>query len=399
MSKARELAELGAVYNSDALSNRNLIINGEMQCWQRATAATAANNSYNTVDRFRAYLNGGAYTTEKSTDNPDGTGNGSSLKCQVTTADTSIAAGEYAFINHEIEAQNLQHLQYGTSSARNVTLSFWVKSNKTGTYTVGVFKHANGATAYMYRKEYTIDAADTWEKKEFTISPTAGSTTFMTSSGGAINNNNGNGFGVSFNLMLGSNFHGTNDAWAADAKYGTSNQVNWMDSTSNNFYITQIQMEVGESATPFEHRSLGDELLRCQRYFYNPMSGGSATPAEINFTANVNYGTLVAGTNVGHFAFEVPFPVTMRAVPTLTHDISNSDFAGGSAPSGSQVSFYYQNQGYTDEAGNGNLNTLARHAASNSGCMVGTYYISPSNVRYDQFIIGASKQFHFSAEL
>tara|TARA_X000001382_G_scaffold73774_1_gene51505 strand:+ start:142 stop:1251 length:1110 start_codon:yes stop_codon:yes gene_type:complete len=253
--------------NVNQYGNRNLIINGEMQCWQRATAATAANNNYNTVDRFRPYVSGGAYTTERSTDNPNGTGNGFSLKCQVTTADTSIAAGEYAFINHEIEAQNLQHLQYGTSSAKNVTLSFWVKSSKTGTYTVGVYKHANGATAYMYRKEYTISAANTWEKKEFTISPTAGSTTFMTNSGGAIANNNGNGFGVSFNLMLGSNFHGTNDAWAADAKYGTSNQVNWMDNTSNNFYITQIQMEVGDTATDFEHRTFDDEYRKCLRYY------------------------------------------------------------------------------------------------------------------------------------
>ena len=253
--------------NINQYGNRNLIINGEMQCWQRATAATAANNNYNTVDRFRPYVSGGAYTTERSTDNPNGTGNGFSLKCQVTTADTSIAAGEYAFINHEIEAQNLQHLQYGTSSAKNVTLSFWVKSSKTGTYTVGVYKHANGATAYMYRKEYTISAANTWEKKEFTISPTAGSTTFMTNSGGAIANNNGNGFGVSFNLMLGSNFHGTNDAWAADAKYGTSNQVNWMDNTSNNFYITQIQMEVGDTATDFEHRTFDDEYRKCLRYY------------------------------------------------------------------------------------------------------------------------------------
>jgi len=253
--------------NINQYGNRNLIINGEMQCWQRATAATAANNNYNTVDRFRPYVSGGAYTTERSTDNPNGTGNGFSLKCQVTTADTSIAAGEYAFINHEIEAQNLQHLQYGTSSAKNVTLSFWVKSSKTGTYTVGVYKHANGATAYMYRKEYTISAANTWEKKEFTISPTAGSTTFMTNSGGAIANNNGNGFGVSFNLMLGSNFHGTNDAWAADAKYGTSNQVNWMDNTSNNFYITQIQLEVGDTATDFEHRTFDDEYRKCLRYY------------------------------------------------------------------------------------------------------------------------------------
>ncbi len=308
MSKARELAELGAAYDSGALSNRNFIINGEMQCWQRATAATAANNSYNTVDRFRPYLSGGAYTTERSTDNPNGTGNGYSLKCQVTTADTSIAAGEYAFINHEIEAQNLQHLQYGTSSAKNVTLSFWVKSNKTGTYTVGVYKHANGATAYMYRKEYTIDAADTWEKKEFTISPTAGSTTFMTSSGGAIANNNGNGFGVSFNLMLGSNFHGTNDAWAADAKYGTSNQVNWMDSTSNNFYITQIQMEIGTEATPFEHRSFGQELDACSRYYSREETAAGG--------AYKRYGV---GSWNSATAFEclIPLSTPLRTTPTL----------------------------------------------------------------------------------
>jgi len=324
MSKARELAELGAVYDSGALSNRNFIINGEMQCWQRATAATAANNSYNTVDRFRPYGSGGAYTTEQSTDNPNGTGNGFSLKCQVTTADTSIAAGEYAFINHEIEAQNLQHLQYGTSSAKNVTLSFWVKSNKTGTYTVGVFKHANGATAYMYRKEYTIDVADTWEKKEFTISPTAGSTTFMTSSGGAIANNNGNGFGVSFNLMLGSNFHGTNDAWAADAKYGTSNQVNWMDSTSNNFYITQIQMEVGESATPFEHRPFGDELARCQRYFCK---------IENNTGSGQYFSMLQAyGTNV--FGVLADYPVNMRTTPTAAQSGTFGAYIASSADAG-----------------------------------------------------------------
>ena len=313
MSKARELAELGAVYDGGALSNRNFIINGEMQCWQRATAATTANNSYNTVDRFRAYSSGGAYTTEQSTDNPNGSGNGFSLKCQVTTADTSIAAGEYAFVNHEIEAQNLQQLQYGTSSAKNVTLSFWVKSNKTGTYTVGVFKHANGATAYMYRKEYTIDAADTWEKKEFTISPTAGSTTFMTSSGGAIANNNGNGFGVSFNLMLGSNFHGTNDAWAADAKYGTSNQVNWMDSTSNNFYITQIQMEVGEAATPFEHRSFGDEIAKCQRYY-----------TKFLVTSNYSYyGSGIADAATSARIFK-SFPVEMNHAPVLEQSANST---------------------------------------------------------------------------
>ena len=313
---------------------RNLIINGAMQIFQRATAATQVDNSYNTVDRFRAYKNGGAYTTEKSTDNPFGTG--SSLKAQVTTADTSMAAGEYAFINHEIEAQDLQHLLYGTSSAKNVTLSFWVKSNKTGIYTVGVYKHANGATAYMYRKEYTISSANTWEKKEFTISPTAGSTTFMTSSGGAIANNNGNGFGISFNLALGSNFHGTNDAWAADAKYGTSNQVNWMDNTSNNFYITQIQLEVGDSASDFEHRSFAEELQLCQRYFQRTSSGG-----QVYFAVGHVWSSTLC-------QFQHTFPTRMRAHPSISTSGTITNLSMQSPVNVSSTSIDdYSGSGYT----------------------------------------------------
>jgi len=320
MSKARELAELGAVYDSGALSNRNVVINGGMQVWQRATAATTADSTYNTVDRFRSYKNVGAYTTEQSDDHPTGTG--FSLKAQCTTADTSVAAGEYAFINHEIEAQNLQHFQYGTSSAKNVTLSFWVKSSKTGIYTVGVYKHANGATGYMYRKEYTINAANTWEKKEFTISPTAGSTTFMTSSGGTIANNNGNGFGVSFNLAMGSNFHGANDTWETGAKYATSNQVNWVDSTSNNFYLAQVQMEVGSEATPFEHRTYLDTLLKCCRYYVKNFASIYTTQYGSNAIANVF------------------LPVPMRSTPSLTHVSGTAPDSFGANSYVPYLSFY-----------------------------------------------------------
>ena len=306
MSKARELAELGAVYDSGALSNRNVVINGGMQCWQRATAATAADSTYNTVDRFRAYKNVGAYTTERSDDHP--TGAGFSLKAQCTTADTSLSASEYVFINHEVEGQNLQHFEYGTSTAKNVTLSFWVKSSKTGIYTVGVYKHAGSATGYMYRREYTINAANTWEKKEFTISPTAGSTTFITNSGGSITNSNGNGFGISFNLAMGSNFHGANDTWETGAKYATSNQVNWVDSTSNNFYLAQVQMEVGSEATPFEHLSYGDELARCRRYTFVHQTNVAYAWGAISGYSNTT-------TNALTF---YQYPVEMRATPSLS---------------------------------------------------------------------------------
>tara|TARA_Y100000310_G_scaffold337812_1_gene425854 strand:- start:214 stop:1311 length:1098 start_codon:yes stop_codon:yes gene_type:complete len=313
MSRARDIADFGSVSarldtvsNSEgALSNRNFITNGEMQCWQRATSATAANNTYNTVDRFKAYNNIGAYTTERSTDNPNGSGY--SLKCQCTTANGSVAASSYAFINHEIEGQNLQHLAYGTSNAKNVTLSFWVKSSKTGIYTVGVYKHAGGGTAYMYRKEYTISAANTWEKKTITISPTAGSTSFITASAGAIQNNNSYGFGVSFNLSMGSNYQGTNDTWENNAKYATSNQVNWMDNTSNNFYITQIQMEVGSQSTDFEHRTYADELARCQRYyqFYGKEASKILVGGDASGSGDFYNGWMV-------------YPVVFRSNPTFT---------------------------------------------------------------------------------
>jgi len=297
MSKAAELAAL--IGSQTALSNRNLIINGDMQIWQRATAATAAANGYSTVDRWYMTENtDGAYTTEQSTDHPFSSGY--SLKCQVTTADTSLSAAQSAFLDHYIEAQSLQHLNYGTSDAKSLTLSFWVKSNKTGTYTISLYKQ--DTTAYMYTKEYTISSANTWEKKIITISPTAGSTSFITSSGGAIANDNGLGLGLAHGLAWGSNFTGgTSDSWSSTtANYSTTNHVNWMDSTSNNFYLAQVQLEVGEQATPFEHRSIGDELHRCKRYFQL-------------VEPNTIYSSYGATYNYVHWTFSPE----MRANPTL----------------------------------------------------------------------------------
>ncbi len=275
MSNARNLANLlgtgtqittADIADGAFQANKNIIINGAMQVWQRTTAATSAGNTYATVDRFAFGVNtDGAYTTEQSTDTPTGTGY--SLKAQVTTADTSISSGQYAYMYHEIEAQNLQHLLYGTSAAKSITLSFWVKSNKTGIYTI-ILRKLPGTDCHLVY-EYTIDSANTWEKKEITISPTAGSTSIITSSTGAISNDNGRGIQLGWNFAFGSNYNGaTNNTWTTNTNhYATPNQVNWMDSTSNNFYLAEVQLEVGDTATPFEHRSYGEELARCQRYF------------------------------------------------------------------------------------------------------------------------------------
>jgi len=312
MSKAAELAAL--IGSQTALSHRNLIINGAYQVYQRATSATAAASSYETADRWINFeATDGAYTTEQSTDHP--LGSGYSHKAQVTTADTSIGAAQYSYIAQRIEAQNLQHLLYGTSSAKSLTLSFYVKSNKTGTYCITIYK--TDSTAYLFTKEYTISSANTWEKKEITISPTAGSTSLITASAGAIANDNGLGIEVGFHLALGSNFTGgTSDSWSAGSNnhYGTTNQVNWMDSTSNNFYLTEVQLELGEQPTPFEHRSFGDELARCQRYYEKGMPQATL-PANNNGYNGVIYTNVQSGYGTWHtYQFSVP----KRATPTMT---------------------------------------------------------------------------------
>ena len=303
MSRAREIADLGSPAAS-GLSNRNLIINGDMQLWQRATAATAAvNGVYNTVDRYAFGENtDGAYTSEQSTDTPTGTGN--SLKLQVTTADASLSSAQYAYVYQPIEAQNLQLLQYGTSSAKTLTLSFWVKSNKTGIYTASLYKQ--DTTGYHFTQEYNISSANTWEKKTITITPTAGSTSFITSSGGTITNDNGAGIYVNFNLDWGSDFTGgTSGSWSSNTShYTTTNAVNWMDSTSNNFYLSQVQLEIGDAATPFQHEDFGTTLRKCQRYYY-----------QASAVANIAYATLYSDS---HKMYSIFHPVKMRAVPTAT---------------------------------------------------------------------------------
>ena len=281
----------GDLVPSTPLSHRNMIINGGMQVWQRATAATAA-GGYSTADRYFFGESGdGAYTSQKHTMSVaelNTTGHRTALQLNCTTADASVAAGHYGYIRHRTEAQDLQHLQYGTASAKTITLSFWVKSNKTGIYCVMIDAH------YYIPIEYTISSADTWEKKTITISPTAGSTSLITTAAAVISDDNGTGLEIGFGLKWGSDFHGTNNTWTASGVYSTSNQVNWFDSTSNNFYITGIQLELGSNATPFEHRSYGEELRRCQRYYtiiptqfgFSALGDGSST-AAINFTVPV----------------------------------------------------------------------------------------------------------------
>jgi hypothetical protein len=305
MSKARELAQKP----NQPTGRKNLIINGAMNVAQRNSSSAVlavSGESYDTVDRFKfAEGTSGAFTSEQSSDAPDGFSN--SVELNVTTADTSLAAGEYAYVYQAIEAQDLQHLGYGTNSAKTLTLSFWVKSSKTGTYCITFNKF--DITSYHFVKEYTIDTADTWEKKTITIEPDSN----IKASGAAIGNDNGLGLRVFWGLAWGATYNGgTDNVWTTDTTdYATSNQANWMDSTSNNFYLTGVQLEVGSVATEFEHRSFGEELALCQRYYH-----------QQERTANPIKGVYIGIGQVGQTTQALAIytlPVSMRTTPTLAH--------------------------------------------------------------------------------
>ena len=308
----------GDVVPSTPLSHRNLIINGAMQVFQRGTSAvTAGLPSYDTADRWRMREStDGTFTSQKytmSVSEQNTTGHAAALQLNCTGADTSIASAQYAYIATTVEAQNCQHLLYGTASAKTLTLSFWVKSNKTGTYTINVRKQ--DTTQYVMPIEYTISSADTWEQKTINISPTAGSTSLITSSAGTIVNDNGEGLQIGWSLAWGSNYHATNNTWTSGNSYSTSNQVNWMDSTSNNFYITGVQLELGDNATPFEHRSFADELTRCHRYF--------CAIHEINDGAHYMFTAYFWTSSAGLANFR--YPVEMRSTPTVVSpNVNNS---------------------------------------------------------------------------
>ena len=297
MSKARELSQRAGV--DGALSNRNLIINGAMQVAQRGTSASGITSStYTTVDRFKTNGNNGTWTVSQDTDAPDGFSNSFKM---LLTATEALISNSYMAVEQKIEGQNLQQLAYGTSAAKTVTVSFWVKSNITGTYCLNLYQDDGTKN---YPQTYTIDSAGTWEYK--TISYVGDTAT-------SLDNDNTSSLRTMFFLVAGSDFNSgsagsrvsyTNATFAA----GQSAQVG---ATINDYFqITGVQLEVGDTATPFEHRSYGQELALCQRYFNNIVEyGGSSVTGFVSaaaYSSGINYGPYT-------------FPVEMRTSPTLSY--------------------------------------------------------------------------------
>jgi len=292
----------------DRRSAKPLIINGDMAVAQRGTSVTGiTGNSYNAIDRMKTLLgDNGTWTHTQDTDVPTGQGFANSWKLDNTTADTSVASGAFHTASYFFEGQDLQLLKKGTSSAEKVTISFWIKTTVTGTYVAELYDADN---TRQISQAYTVSSSNTWEKKVLSF---AGDTT------GALDDDNANSFILNLWLGAGSDYtSGTlATSWGSvTAANRAVGQVNGASSTSNNIYITGLQMEVGEfdanSIAPFQHESFGDNLRRCQRYRYQYSgvnaedTGSLAYLFPIDVTRNFRRG-------------DVYFPSQMRAAPTIT---------------------------------------------------------------------------------
>ncbi len=309
---------------------RNYIINGDMSIWQRATSATAVSDgSYSACDRwhFPFYSTSGAMTTERETLSvADQATTGmyycNLLKC--TTADTSVAADSIIQMRQTIEAQNCQPFNYGTSDAKTLTLSFYAKANASKTYGVSLWKR--DSTAYYWFQDISVTTS--WQRFEIVISPTAGSTSLITSSNGAIANDNGEGLEVSFVLASGSNYQATADTWTSNQDFNTSNLDNFLSSTDNTFRVTGVQLEVGDQATDFEHLPHDVQLQRCQRYFTKFGGDNAYSPFGSGMWKTGTVASLI-----------LTFPTKMNHEPTMT--IANATAShlrqAGTAPNTSAI--------------------------------------------------------------
>ena len=309
VQEAREIVSAG---------RKNMIINGACMINQRFGSGTytlTGSNDYYPVDRFRSWASGGGqFTIQRSDNAPPGFKN--SLMFTVSTVDSSIASGAYYVIQHRVEGYNFAHLNWGTTNAKPVTLSFWVKADVTGEYGISFW---NSGQNYTYVTSYNINVADTWEYKTITIPGPIG---------GSWLTDNGNGFGIWWDLGTGSQYStSTTETWGQNAKFKPTGSTQMIKTSGAKFRMTGIQLEVGRNATEFEHRSYGEELALCQRYFFK-----------------LSNSRLIMGykRHDGSSNFPMNTPVPMRASPTpsLTASGTFSNFQSSFSTTQSSPNVY-----------------------------------------------------------
>ena len=315
MTKAAELAKMGEVLtNSQIGGRRNILINGGMNVAQRSTSETGlgASAGYFTCDRWKAEIGStaGRFTMSQTADGPNGV-SANCLKLDCTTADTSIAAAEYLFLANNIEGQDLQLIGKGATGAKQVTLSFYVKASAAFNFVVEFHDRDNDRT-----NGRIFTTTTDWVRHEIT---------FQADTTGAFDDDNGASARINFWLHAGSTYTGGTLAtgWADKVQANRAAGIDsFFSSTDNNFFLTGVQLEVGEQATPFEHRSFGEELALCQRYYYQKIDGATQVLGNATYTTTSRVDTLIT------------FPVEMRSTPSLDQNTSGSN--------------YYFNYGHSD---------------------------------------------------
>jgi hypothetical protein len=354
-------AETGTVVTtaSPSLGRRNRIINGNAAIDQRngGSSITPTNGQYS-VDRFICLQSvSSKYSIQQNAGSvtpPSGFVNYAGV---TSLSAYSVASGDQFYVAQRIEANNLSDLGWGTSGAQSVTLSFWVRSSLTGVFGGSV---VNAPTFnYSYPFSYTISSANTWEYKTVTIEgPVSG--TWATSG-------NGNGLQLAFGLGVGSSFSGTANAWASALYYAPTGATSVVGTSGATFYITGVQLEVGSVATPFEHRSYGEELAACQRYYYKHIDGSEGGFAGI--------GAYLTSTR---FDMSIQFPVTMRTSPSIvqttntngyyTYDGAQDTFNGwdGVTSNTTKGTYIYVTSNVSGSAGQGSTVSVVNSGASSA---------------------------------
>ncbi len=339
---------------ADRASPFNVVINPNFDFWQRGTSFSSIANGTYTADRWKYLKNGTmVHTVSQSTSVPTFAQSNAissySLELSCTTAQSTISAGNYATITHVVEGN-----VFRTVAQQEMTLSFWVMASLTGTYCVSF---GNSGSDRSYVAEYSISTANTWQQVTITIpaSPSAGTWDYFT----------GSGLVIGWALAVGSTYQATAGSWQSGNYLGSSNQVNACNSTSNTFYLAQVQLTVGTAAPNFQSRSFQEELALCQRYYHKTFPVTTAPADNAGFAGAISYLNL----NTSTFLYtNYRYPVTMRATPSITF------YNPGSGTSGE-----WRNQANS-------TSTTGTSAATNAGDS-GVSIASASTATVDRYLI------------
>ena len=308
MSKAAELAAL--IGTGASTSKRNMLMNGDMRISQRnytSAVTVSASAGVYTLDRWQLYTNSGNYSVQQITDTTLPSGFLNAAKITVSSVGNTSGSGNAVHFEQKIEANNISHLNWGggnAGTARTCTLSFFVKSSVTGTYSV----HIGNDNDRFYIATYTIDSANTWEKKSITL---AGP------SDGTWNTGTGRGLEIVWVLLQGSG--GTTSSlnqWISTSQtFASTSTTQWGTNSGATFFLTGCQFEIAGVAQPFEHEGFEQNLAKCQRYYQHLGYAYGAVPGS---TSNYNGALATPNPSSAYFYGHQSFPVQMRASPTVT---------------------------------------------------------------------------------